>query len=43
MDVSPRPMVRLDPDLVRRLHRRAGAARWNLSEAAFGQAFARSV
>jgi RNA polymerase sigma-70 factor, ECF subfamily len=34
---------RLDSDLVRRLHRRADAGRWNLSEEAFGQALARSV
>lgn len=33
----------LDSDLVRRLHRRADAGRWNLSEEAFGQALARSV
>jgi RNA polymerase sigma-70 factor, ECF subfamily len=43
MDVPLRPTVRLEADLVRRLHRRAGAGRWNLSEEAFGQALARSV
>jgi RNA polymerase sigma-70 factor (ECF subfamily) len=43
MDVPPRPTVRLDPDLVRRLHRRAGAGQWGLSDEAFGAALARSV